>query len=70
MFSTGFFLYGSSFLYGYFGSLDCLEISFFLMDDFYNLKDIHFSNTIIITISFFLVLISLIFKLGLAPLHY
>lgn len=64
-FSSGLLLYGLVMLFGYFGTLDLVEIS-------YLIKDSILLNSEIIYIVYMIlfILIGLLFKLGVAPFHW
>jgi NADH-quinone oxidoreductase subunit N len=63
-FSSGLLLYGIVMLFGYFGTLDFIEISYLIKDILVLEIEIYY----IIYMSFF-ILIGLLFKLGVAPFH-
>ncbi len=64
-FASGFFLFGSSLIYGFLGTTNYLIIrDLFFIDS--NLID----NFIFINVGFFLILVSFLFKLGVAPYHF
>ncbi|OED35882.1 hypothetical protein AB834_03755 [PVC group bacterium (ex Bugula neritina AB1)] len=60
-FSSGFFLFGSSLVYGFIGTTNY----FFLHD----LVNFHFQESSIVYVGFTFVFFSLLFKLGVAPFH-
>jgi NADH-quinone oxidoreductase subunit N len=64
-FSSGLLLYGIVMLFGYFGTLDFIEISYLIKDILVLEIEIYY----IIYMSFF-ILIGLLFKLGVAPFHW
>ena len=63
-FSSGLLLYGIIMLFGYFGTLDLIEISYLIKDSM--LVD---SEIIYIIYMCFFILVGLLFKLGVAPFH-
>ena len=66
-FSSGLFLFGSSILYGVYGSINFTEFScFYLNESTFLLED---SLYFITVIGLFFVFVSLFFKLALAPFH-
>jgi len=64
-FSSGLLLYGIIMLFGYFGTLDLIEISYLIKDSM--LVD---SEIIYIIYMCFFILVGLLFKLGVAPFHW
>jgi NADH-quinone oxidoreductase subunit N len=63
-FSSGLLLYGIIMLFGYFGTLDLIEISYLIKDSILLENEIIY----IIYMSFFIV-VGLLFKIGVAPFH-
>lgn len=64
-FSSGILLYGIIMLFGYFGTLDLIEISYLIKDS------ILLENELIYIIYMcFFILVGLLFKLGVAPFHW
>jgi NADH-quinone oxidoreductase subunit N len=63
-FSSSLFLFGISFLYGIFGTIDFQNI-FYLVFLSSNL----FLSNIVITVAFILIIVSVLIKLGAAPFH-
>ena len=64
-FSSGLLIYGIIMLWGYFGTLDYIEINYIIQD--ITLKELEFNY---IKYMCFFLLVGLLFKLGVAPFHW